>query len=105
MLELEALGLDRVKTEVSVQHVDHNTIRKDFKNPDDHLFLRSARQRFGLLNGRRSRRIIQASAKNWRRSTSVEASIQCLRSRSPINSWRMTRSANMPAMNSGFPKS
>lgn len=48
MLELEAMGLDRVKTEVSVQYVDHNLIQEDFKNPDDHLFLRSASARFGL---------------------------------------------------------
>jgi len=48
MLELEALGLDRVKTEVSVQYVDHNLLQADSKNPDDHLFLRSACRRFGL---------------------------------------------------------
>ncbi len=48
MLELEAMGLDRVKTELSVQYVDHNLIQEDHKNPDDHLFLRSACQRFGL---------------------------------------------------------
>src|SRR5579864_4422481 len=48
MLELEAMGLDRVRTEVSVQYVDHNLIQEDFKNPDDHLFLRSACQRFGV---------------------------------------------------------
>ena len=47
MLELEAMGLDRVKTEVSVQYVDHNIIQADYKNPDDHVFLRSACQRFG----------------------------------------------------------
>jgi aconitate hydratase len=35
MLELEAMGLDRVKTEVSVQYVDHNIIQEDYKNPDD----------------------------------------------------------------------
>jgi len=48
MLELEAMGLDRVHTEVSVQYVDHNLIQEDFKNADDHLFLRSACQRFGV---------------------------------------------------------
>ncbi|WP_232771741.1 aconitate hydratase [Glaciecola sp. 33A] len=52
MLELEAMGLDRVKTEVSVQYVDHNIIQEDFKNPDDHLFLRSACQRFGVWYSR-----------------------------------------------------
>lgn len=48
MLELEAMKLDRVKTELSAQYVDHNLIQEDFKNPDDHLFLRSACQRFGV---------------------------------------------------------
>ncbi|QGQ25546.1 aconitate hydratase [Gimesia benthica] len=48
MLELEAMQLDRVQTEVSVQYVDHNLLQEDFKNPDDHLFLQSACQRFGL---------------------------------------------------------
>jgi aconitate hydratase len=48
MLELEALGLDRVTTEASVQYVDHNLLQADSKNPDDHLFLRSACRRFGL---------------------------------------------------------
>ncbi len=48
MLELEAMDLDRVKTQVSVQYVDHNLIQEDHKNPDDHLFLQSAAARFGL---------------------------------------------------------
>lgn len=52
MLELEAMGLDRVRTEVSVQYVDHNLIQADNKNPDDHLFLQSACQRFGLWYSR-----------------------------------------------------
>ncbi|MGI8759239.1 MAG: aconitate hydratase [Acidimicrobiales bacterium] len=48
MLELEAMGLPRVLTEVSAQYVDHNLLQADFKNADDHLFLRSAAQRFGI---------------------------------------------------------
>ena len=48
MLELEALGLDRIRTELSVQYVDHNLLQTDEKNPDDHLFLQSAAERFGL---------------------------------------------------------
>ena len=46
-LELEAMGLDRVRTELSVQYVDHNLIQEDHKNPDDHRFLKSACGRFG----------------------------------------------------------
>lgn len=48
MLELEAMQLDRVHTDLSVQYVDHNLLQEDYKNPDDHLFLQSACQRFGL---------------------------------------------------------
>lgn len=48
MLELEAMGLDRVRTEASVQYVDHNLVQEDHKNPDDHRFLKSACERFGL---------------------------------------------------------
>ncbi|WP_026536541.1 aconitate hydratase [Arthrobacter sp. H14] len=48
MLELEAMGLDRIKTELSVQYVDHNLLQTDEKNPEDHLFLQSAAQRYGL---------------------------------------------------------
>lgn len=52
MLEFEALGLARVRTEVSVQYVDHNLLQEDFKNADDHLFLRSACRKFGLWYSR-----------------------------------------------------
>lgn len=48
MLELEAMGLDRVKTECSVQYVDHNLLQADARNAEDHLFLRSACRRFGV---------------------------------------------------------
>jgi aconitate hydratase len=47
-LEFSALGLDRVRTEVSVSYVDHNLLQSDFKNPDDHRFLRSFAARHGL---------------------------------------------------------
>jgi len=52
MLELEAMGLDRVRTEVSAQYVDHNLIQEDHKNPDDHRFLQSACERFGVWYSR-----------------------------------------------------
>lgn len=48
MLELEAMGLDRARTEVSAQYVDHNLLQEDHKNPEDHMFLQSAAQRFGI---------------------------------------------------------
>ncbi len=48
MLEFEVLGIPRVRTELSAQYVDHNLLQEDFKNADDHLFLRSACKKFGL---------------------------------------------------------
>ncbi|WP_037321606.1 aconitate hydratase [Salegentibacter sp. Hel_I_6] len=51
-LELEAMGLKKAQTEVAVQYVDHNLLQTDFKNADDHLFLLSAAQKFGLWYSR-----------------------------------------------------
>lgn len=52
MLELEAMNLDKAETDVSCQYVDHNLLQTDFKNPDDHLFLKSAADRFGIWYSR-----------------------------------------------------
>src|SRR5699024_10641667 len=48
MLELEALGLERAQTEVSVQYVDHNLLQAGSQNAEDHDFLRSACRKWGL---------------------------------------------------------
>ncbi|WP_255198861.1 aconitase family protein [Halorarius litoreus] len=48
MLELEAMDVDHLETELSAQYVDHNLIQEDNKNPDDHLFLRSACNKWGI---------------------------------------------------------
>src|SRR5213080_3446381 len=48
MLELEAADLDRIRTKLSAQYVDHNLLEADFRNADDHVFLYSACQRFGV---------------------------------------------------------
>lgn len=52
MLMLEAIELDKVKTDLSAQYVDHNLLQVDNKNPDDHRFLLSACERFGLWYSR-----------------------------------------------------
>ncbi len=52
MLELEAMELDKAKTEISCQYVDHNLLQTDYKNPDDHMFLKSAAEKFGLWYSR-----------------------------------------------------
>jgi aconitate hydratase len=51
-LEFEAIGLDRVRTELSVSYVDHNTLQTGFENADDHRFLQDVADRFGILFSR-----------------------------------------------------
>ena len=48
MLEFEALGLNRVKADLAAQYVDHNLLQTDFKNADDHRYLRTACARYGV---------------------------------------------------------
>jgi aconitate hydratase len=48
-LQFEALGVDRVRTKLSVSYVDHNTLQTGFRNPDDHRFLRTVAQRCGMV--------------------------------------------------------
>ena len=48
MQELEAMGLDRARTELSVQYVDHNLLQTDERNAQNHAFLRSGARRYGL---------------------------------------------------------
>ena len=48
MLEFEALGLDRIRAELSAQYVDHNLLQTDNKNADDHVYLQSACARYGI---------------------------------------------------------
>jgi aconitate hydratase len=47
-LQFETIGLDRVKTELSVSYIDHNTLQEDFKNMDDHRYLQSIAAKYGL---------------------------------------------------------
>ena len=47
-LEFEAMGIDRVKTELSVAYIDHNTLQTGFENADDHRFIGSVAKKRGL---------------------------------------------------------
>jgi len=47
-LQLEAMGVDKVKTELSVSYVDHNTLQNSFENADDHRYLQSVAARYGI---------------------------------------------------------
>ncbi len=47
-LEFEAMGVDRARPEVAVSYVDHNLLQTDFRNADDHRFLRTMAAKYGL---------------------------------------------------------
>ena len=47
-LEFEAMRVERVKTELSVSYVDHNLLQTDYRNADDHRFLKTIAAKYGL---------------------------------------------------------
>ncbi len=47
-LEFEAMGLDRVKTELSVAYIDHNTLQSGFENADDHRYIQTVAKKHGI---------------------------------------------------------
>ncbi len=51
-IQLEAMGVDQVKTELSVSYVDHNTLQSGFMNADDHAYLQSVAAKHGVLFSR-----------------------------------------------------
>lgn len=51
-LEFEAIGVPRIKVPLAVSYVDHNMLQQDFKNPDDHVYLRTAAARYGAYFSR-----------------------------------------------------
>ena len=48
-LQLEAMEVDKVKTDLSVAYIDHNTLQTGFENADDHEFIKSVARRHGVL--------------------------------------------------------
>ncbi|MHB1645322.1 MAG: aconitate hydratase [bacterium] len=48
-LQFEAIGVPRVKTDLSVSYVDHNTLQTGFENADDHKFLQTLAAKYGIL--------------------------------------------------------
>jgi aconitate hydratase len=48
-LQFEAMGMSKVKTELSVSYIDHNTIQVGFENADDHRYLQSIASKYGIL--------------------------------------------------------
>ena len=48
-LQLEAMGIDKIKTDLSVAYIDHNTIQAGFENADDHEFIKTSARKYGLV--------------------------------------------------------
>ena len=51
-LEFETMGVPRVRTELSVAYIDHNTLQSGFENADDHRFIQSMAKKYGLYFSR-----------------------------------------------------
>jgi len=51
-LQFEAMGVPKVKTELSVSYVDHNTVQIGFENADDHKYLQSIAAKYGIIYSR-----------------------------------------------------
>ena len=48
-LEFAIMGLPKIKTDISVNYADHNTLYVGFHNPDDHRYIRTASQKYGMI--------------------------------------------------------
>lgn len=51
-LEFEAMGVPKVKTQLSLSFVDHNMLQNDFRNPDDHHYLQGVAAKYGVVFSR-----------------------------------------------------
>ncbi|MGB4984399.1 MAG: aconitase family protein, partial [Erysipelotrichaceae bacterium] len=47
-LQLEAMGIDKVKTDLSISYVDHNTLQNGYENADDHKYLQTVANKYGI---------------------------------------------------------
>ena len=66
-LQFRAMDIPRVKTELSVSYVDHNTLQADFKNADDHIFLQTvAKKHGGVLQQARQRHLPSSTPRKIR---------------------------------------
>ena len=51
-LQFEAMGIQAVRTELSVSYVDHNTVQVGFENADDHRYLQTVAAKYGIIYSR-----------------------------------------------------
>ena len=48
-LQFEAMGVGRIKNDLAVSYVDHNTVQIGYENADDHDFLASVARKYGII--------------------------------------------------------
>ena len=99
-LQFEALGVPRVRTELSVSYVDHNTLQTGFENADDHRYLQTVAAKYGLLLlARRQRHLPPGAPRALRRARArrcsaptatrpTAAASGCWRSAPAASTWR-----------------
>ena len=58
-LALEAMHVPRVRTELSVAYIDHNTLQSGFENADDHRFIQTVARKYGVRFSRPGNGIFQ----------------------------------------------
>ena len=90
-LEFETMGIPRVKTELSIAYVDHNTLQCGFENGDDHRYLQTVTAAWRWMTGigspapsgstskstRPSPPAMRPWQRNWRQSTSPTPKLTC----------------------------
>jgi len=48
-LQLESMGINDIKTDLSVAYIDHNTLQAGYENADDHEFIKSSAAKYGII--------------------------------------------------------
>ena len=61
-LQLEAMGVDRVKTERSMAYIDHNTLQTGFENADDHQYITTVAKKHGIYSEQARQRYLSSGA-------------------------------------------
>ena len=70
-LQFEAMGLDKVKNELAVSYVDHNTVQVGFENFDDHEYLRTVANNKGVVFSRAGHGLCHKAYQRRRRNSSA----------------------------------
>ena len=70
-LQLEAMGVKNIKTDLSVAYIDHNTLQTGFENADDHAFIKSAAAKYGIIYSKPERDMPPAAFGTFRKAGDI----------------------------------